>query len=99
MKLTKVLVTLLALLSFNLVAPQAQTESEAELPTVQQLQAVDLTVYQTGEARQGAAVDTQHLYAIDNFTLAKYEKAGGSLVARWEGIQGGCYQPSQQLLR
>ena len=47
MKLTKVLVTLLALLSFNLVAPQAQTESEAELPAVQQLQALDLTVYQT----------------------------------------------------
>ena len=75
------------------MAPQAQTESEAELPAVQQLQAVDLTVYQTGEARQGAAVDTQHLYAIDNFTLAKYEKAGGSLVARWEGIQcWQCYQ-------
>ena len=89
MKLTKVLVTLLALLSFNLVAPHAQTESEAELPAVQQLQAVDLTVYQAGEARQGAAVDTQHLYSIDNFTLAKYEKAGGSLVARWEGIRGG----------
>ena len=88
MKLTKVLVSLLALISFNLVAPKAQTESEAELPAVQQLQAVDLTVYQTGEARQGAAADTQHLYAIDNFTLAKYEKTGGSLVARWEGIRG-----------
>ena len=37
MKLTKVLVSLLALISFNLVAPKAQTESEAELPAVQQL--------------------------------------------------------------
>jgi hypothetical protein len=74
MKLTKVLVTLLALLSFNLVAPQAQTESEAELPAVQKLQAVDLTVYQTGEARQGAAADTQHMYAIDILPLPNMRK-------------------------
>jgi len=52
--LIKVLITLLALLSVNLVVTRAQTESEAELPAVQQLQAVDLTVYQTEEARQGA---------------------------------------------
>ena len=74
MKLIKVLVTLPALLSFNLVAPQAQTESEAELPAVQQLQAVDSTVYQTGEARQGAAADRQHPYAIDNLTLPNMRK-------------------------
>jgi hypothetical protein len=89
MKPMKVMVTLLVLLRFNLVFPLAQTEAEAELPAVQQLQAVALDVYQTEEARQGAAADRQHLYAIDNSTIAKYEKADGSLVARWEGIRGG----------
>ena len=88
MKPMKVLVTLLVLLSFTLVFPGARTEAESEVPAVQQLQAVLLDVYQAEEARQGAAADRQHLYAIDNSTIAKYEKAGGSLVARWEGIRG-----------
>ena len=89
MKPIKLLVTFLTLLSFNLAVPRAQTEAESAAQAIQQLQAVDLTVYQTGEARQGATADRRHLYAIDNFTLAKYEKASGSLVARWEGIRGG----------
>ena len=33
----KVAITLLVLLSFNLVFPRAQTEGEAELPVVQQV--------------------------------------------------------------
>ena len=99
MKPTEVVVTLLALLSFNLVFSRAQTEAEAELPVVQQLQAVVLDVYQTEEAKQGAPADRQRLYAIDNSTIAKYEKAGGSLVARWKEIRGGRNRSSQQLLR
>ena len=88
MKPMKVLFTLLVLLSFKLVFPRAQTKAEAEVPAVQQLQAFFLDVYQAEEARQGAAADRQHLYAINNSTIAKYEKAGGSIVARWEGIRG-----------
>ena len=88
MKPMEVVVTLLVLLNFNLVFPRALTEAEAELPVVQQLPAVVLDVYQTEEARQGAATDRQHLYAIDNSTIAIYEKTGGSLITRWEGIRG-----------
>ena len=46
----KVLVILLVLLSLNLVFPRASTEADAELPAVQQLQAVVLNGYQTVEA-------------------------------------------------
>ena len=88
MKPMKVLVTLLVPLSFTLVFQRARTEAEAEVPVVQQLQAVLLDVYPAEEARQGAAADRQHLYTINNSTIAKYEKAGGSIVARWEGIRG-----------
>ena len=98
MKIINVLVTLLVLLSFNLVFPRAQTEAEVELLAIQQLQAVVLDVYQTEATRQGAAADRQHLYAIDNSNIAKYEKAGVYLVARWEGIRGR-NRSSQQPLR
>ena len=50
MKPMKVLVILLVLLSLNLVFPRASTEADAELPAVQQLQAVVLNGYQTVEA-------------------------------------------------
>lgn len=36
------------------------------------------------EARQGVAVDAAHVYAIDNRTVAKYDKLSGAQVARWE---------------
>ncbi len=55
----EVLVTILVLLSFDLVFPRAQTEAEAELPVVEQLQAVVLDVYQTEGARQGSAADSR----------------------------------------
>ena len=45
----KVLVILLVLLSLNLVFPLASTEADAELPAVQQLQAVVMDGYQTVE--------------------------------------------------
>ena len=36
------------------------------------------------EARQGVAVDAEHFYAITNRAVAKYTKATGTLVKRWE---------------
>jgi hypothetical protein len=41
------------------------------------------------EAGQGVAADGAFLYAINNHTLAKYEKASGKRVALWEGGAGG----------
>lgn len=35
------------------------------------------------EAGQGVAIDATHFYAIDNTTIAKYDKATGTLVKRW----------------
>ncbi len=41
------------------------------------------------EAGQGVAVDARHFYAIDNTTIAKYDKATGTLVQRWTQEKGG----------
>jgi hypothetical protein len=37
------------------------------------------------EARQGVAVDARHLYAIDNSTIAKYDRKTGERIAVWTG--------------
>ncbi|HBW84360.1 MAG: hypothetical protein CMD92_05010 [Gammaproteobacteria bacterium] len=89
MKLTKALVNLTALLSFSPAFAQAQPKAGQEPLLVQQLRAVALEVYQTTEARQGAAAIRHHIYAIDNRTIAKYAKADGELVNRWKGSLEG----------
>lgn len=47
------------------------------------LRATTLRVYDAPEARQGAAADDRHFYAVDNTTLAKYEIATGRRVQSW----------------
>lgn len=37
------------------------------------------------EARQGVAVDARHLYAVDNSTIAKYDRRTGRKAAVWTG--------------
>ena len=37
------------------------------------------------EANQGIGVDDKHFYAIDNATIAKYDKKTGKLVKKWSG--------------
>lgn len=41
------------------------------------------------EADQGVAVDKDHFYAVDDRTIAKYAKATGALVDRWDDAAGG----------
>ncbi len=41
--------------------------------------------YPAPEARQGVAVDAQYIYAVSNWTIAKYDKRTGERVAIWEG--------------
>lgn len=41
------------------------------------------------EAGQGVAVDARHFYAVDNTTIAKYDKKTGVLVKRWTQARGG----------
>ena len=41
------------------------------------------------EANQGVGVDENHFYAVDNRTIAKYDKQTGELVDMWEGAEDG----------
>jgi hypothetical protein len=41
--------------------------------------------YPAPEARQGVAVDADHIYAVSNWTIAKYDKRSGERIAVWEG--------------
>ncbi|RAK56688.1 hypothetical protein [Phenylobacterium deserti] len=41
--------------------------------------------YPAPEARQGVAVDRDHIYAVANWTIAKYDKKTGAKLAEWKG--------------
>jgi hypothetical protein len=41
------------------------------------------------EANHGVGVDEGHFYAVDNQAIAKYDKATGKLVQKWEGPDNG----------
>jgi hypothetical protein len=41
------------------------------------------------EANQGVGVDARYFYAVDNTTIAKYDKKTGTLVKRWVQEKGG----------
>lgn len=48
-----------------------------------------VAIFEVPEANQGIAVDENHFYAIDNYTIAKYDKVTGKLVDKWQGPKGG----------
>ena len=41
------------------------------------------------EANQGVGVDANHFYAVDNFTIGKYDKKTGQFVRKWQGDKKG----------
>jgi hypothetical protein len=41
------------------------------------------------EANQGVGVDDKYFYAVDNQTIAKYDKKTGKLVKKWQGEKNG----------
>lgn len=45
--------------------------------------------YIVPEANQGVGVDQWHFYAVDNRSIAKYEKQTGKLVKKWQGAKDG----------
>ena len=55
------------------------------------VQAQTITKLEVPEANQGIAVDRQHFYAIDNTTIAKYDKESGERVGLWEDKEGGLF--------
>src|SRR5678815_2243433 len=49
----------------------------------------EIARFNAPEARQGIAVDAQHVYAVTDRGIGKYEKSTGRFVAKWEGAKGG----------
>jgi hypothetical protein len=49
----------------------------------------EIARFSAAEARQGIAVDAQHVYVITDRAIGKYEKSSGKFVAQWEGKKGG----------
>lgn len=58
-------------------------------PPVVELQAKMIREYAAPEARQGVAVDADHVYAIVNTVIGKYDKATGARVGRWAAPREG----------
>ncbi len=53
------------------------------------LSARTLRTYAAPEADQGAAVDADFFYAIDNALIAKYSRSDGARLAEWRGPESG----------
>lgn len=62
---------------FLVLAAAAALIGSGQVETVRRLPAP--------EARQGVAVDARHLYAVDNSTIAKYDRRTGDRIAVWTG--------------
>lgn len=58
-------------------------------PPVQQLKATETARFPAPEAGQGVAVDKEHVYAVGNFVIARYDRATGVREAIWRGARGG----------
>lgn len=56
-----------------------------ERPPILQLAAKEIRRWKAPEARQGAAVDAQHFYAVVNSRIGKYDKRTGKKVGEWSG--------------
>ncbi|MFN7981796.1 MAG: hypothetical protein U0Q11_08050 [Vicinamibacterales bacterium] len=54
-----------------------------------QLRLTQIAEFAVPEANQGVAVDDRYFYAIDNTTIAKYDKKTGTLVKRRTQESGG----------
>lgn len=64
----------------------AQERAAPEAPALLQLPpATAIARWPAPEARQGAAVDADHFYAVTNSRIGKYRKADGVKVAEWAG--------------
>lgn len=75
-----------------------------EAPLMQQLEAVETARWSAREAGQGVAVDADHVYAVGNFVIARYNRETGEREAIWRGERGGlighlnsCYVESDEL--
>ena len=74
---------ILALLTPVALAAQRPPEPVMTIPPMQTDALTLVREYPASEARQGAAADARHVYAIVNSAIGKYDKSSGALVARW----------------
>jgi hypothetical protein len=58
-------------------------------PALAQTTLTQIAEYQIPEANQGVGVDEHFFYPVDDRQIAKYSKATGKLVARWQGAADG----------
>ncbi|WP_299598990.1 hypothetical protein [uncultured Microbulbifer sp.] len=56
------------------------------LNAAEPVRAVTLDTFDTFDARQGIAVDTQYFYAVNNFRISKHRKEDGTPVLQWDGV-------------
>jgi hypothetical protein len=69
-----------------LMSPMGSSAEEAMRP---EGSAETLARFSIKEARQAVAVDANAFYAIDNATIAKYDKKSGQPMAQWDGGKNG----------
>lgn len=77
---------LMVALSLAVLLPAAQAEEASPVPVGR---SEVLATFAIKDARQAVGVDAEAFYAIDNTVIAKFEKASGKPLARWEGPSGG----------
>ena len=44
--------------------------------------------FESTDARQGVAVDSQYVYVVSNYSISKHDKKTGEELLRWEGEEG-----------
>ncbi|MGB3469318.1 MAG: hypothetical protein WBA51_00680 [Erythrobacter sp.] len=71
---------------FGVASQSLAPSSDAE---VAQLVAEEVSRHPAVEAGQGAAVGTDHFYAIVNYAIGRYDRATGAVVNQWRGQRGG----------
>lgn len=73
------------ILAGALAASAASAAAAQEAPAAPSRSAEVLRRYAAPEARQGVAADRDHIYAVANSIIAKYDKKTGAKVAEWKG--------------
>lgn len=80
---------LAAALAACLVAAPVLAQDAARKPAAPSGRFVEIARFKAPSARQAAAVDAGHVYAITDRAIAKHDKTTGALVKEWKGAEDG----------
>ena len=72
--------------ALSLATMTAEAQESAEPPAMASETTAEFAI---PEANQGVGVDDKFFYAVDNHTIAKYDKATGQKVQVWDGGKDG----------